>query len=160
MSEIRTLNDLKKAYPYQFTKRTYELGLTHGWFANFVTLCCGVDQLLKEWGQGTQDFTWLQVKEKMGSARYHFTLIPAFEELSDYPEKRVIIQAIVKLTGPASNATVKICACCGESGSVDNYQGFYLALCERHKAMRHAGQNLSIWLNSDDDISFSGNKSK
>ena len=160
MSEIRTINDLKAAFPYQFTERTYELGLTHGWFSNFVTLCRDVDQLLKDLGQGTQDFTWLQIKEKMGTARNHFTLIPAFEELEDYPEKRVITHAIVKLTGPASTATVKICACCGEPGSLDSHEGCYLTLCEYHKAMRHAGEDLAIWLDSDDVVAFSWEKAK
>ena len=150
MSEIRTINDLKAAFPYQFTERTYELGLTHGWFQNFAQLCRDVDQILKEFGNGTQDFTWLQVKEKLGTARYHFSLIPAFEDLDDYPEKRVITHALAKLTVPASDATCHQCAVCGRPGSMDDTNGYYLTVCDEHKARRQAGEVFDLYPEDDE----------
>ena len=60
----------------------------------------------------------------------------------------------------ASTATVKICACCGEPGRLDIHEGYYLTLCEHHKAMRHAGEDLAIWLESYDEVAFSWEKAK
>jgi hypothetical protein len=139
MSTINTISQLKAAYPYQFTKKTYELSLPHGWFSIFVKLCGDVDALLIAQGKGNQRAQWTQVKEKFGTGRFHIKANAA------------VLPSIVKLTIAAGNETCDVCICCGRPGSEDNFNHYILTLCDQHKADRHAGLQLKIWIESDDE---------
>lgn len=142
MSTINTISQLKAAYPYQFTKKTYELSLTHGWLSIFVKLCGDVDALLIAQGKGNHGFHWTQIKEKFGTARFSFGA------------KKSARPLIAELTITAANSTCDVCICCGRPGGEDTYNEYVLTLCEQHKADRHAGLPLKIWIDSDDEVAL------
>jgi hypothetical protein len=112
MTTIRTGNELKKAYPYQFTSRTFKLSRPHGRFATFIGLCQSADQLLKEFGNGTHDANWLQVNAMLGTSCNHTSHIPAFDVLRRFSVKAAGTYAIGDLTLAAWNATCQQCSAC------------------------------------------------
>jgi hypothetical protein len=140
--QIKTIRELKERYPYQFTPKTYELGLTHGWFYVFVQLCKDVDALLAT--RPGSSFTWRQVKEKFGTCRIHFAASKSAHQ----------DEALGQLVLAASNKTVNMCICCGKSGSMDSTGGYMLTLCPEHAAVRRVDPraSLKIWIESDDEV--------
>ena len=61
---------LRDRYPYQFA-RTFQYGLSieTGWIAIIESACAQIDLALEEGGARKQNFSFLQVKEKLGSLR-------------------------------------------------------------------------------------------
>jgi hypothetical protein len=138
--QIKTIRELKECYPYQFTPKTYQLGLTYGWFYVFVQLCKDVDELLAT--RPGPSFTWRQVKEKFGTARFYCR----------GSNQQTLIE-VCKLTLVAENKTVEMCICCGKPGSMDNTGGYLLTLCPDHAAARHVDPRaLKIWIEDDDEV--------
>jgi hypothetical protein len=139
--QIKTIRELKERYPYQFTAKTYDLGLTFGWFGVFVQLCNDVDALLAT--HPGSSFTWTQVKEKFGTCRIHFS---ASKSVHQY-------ESIGQLVFAASNRTCDMCICCGKPGSMDNTGGYLLTLCSDHAAIRRVDPRaLKIWIEDDDEF--------
>jgi hypothetical protein len=62
---------LRDRYPYQFA-RVFEYGLAiePGWLSIFERVCAAIDSELESSGTRKTNFSWLQIKEKLGFARF------------------------------------------------------------------------------------------
>lgn len=64
------LQQLRACYPYQFSREfEYGLSIETGWIDIIESACEQIDLALKEGGVRKQNFSWLQIKEKLGSLR-------------------------------------------------------------------------------------------
>lgn len=59
---------LRERYPYQFA-RTFSLSIEHGWLPIIESVCEQIDAALEEANIRKQNFSFLQIKEKLGSLR-------------------------------------------------------------------------------------------
>ncbi len=128
MKPPKTPAELKALYPYQFNNpKSLGISFARGWFKGFVELCTEVDALL---GDDKRGFVWAQVKEKFGSARFHFDIVGR-------SGKNVkIARQIQELVFHAANRTAKQCIVCGAPGEMSNDGGYVLCLCDAHVAVR------------------------
>ncbi len=64
---------IRDRYPDQFS-RTFEYGLSiePGWLTLFERLCADIDTLLEQAGARKENFSWRQIKEKLGSACFYW----------------------------------------------------------------------------------------
>ena len=73
MKPPKTPAELKARFPYQFDNpKSLGISFARGWFKGFAELCAEIDTLL---GDDKRGFVWAQVKEKFGSARFHFDIV-------------------------------------------------------------------------------------
>lgn len=120
--------ELKARYPYQFNNpKSLGVSFARGWFKGFAQLCAEIDEIL---GEDKRGFMWVQVKEKHGSARYHFELVGRARKNAKINER------ILDLTLKAGSRTAKHCIVCGEPGAMRTDDGYMLCLCDAHKALR------------------------
>ena len=150
-----TPNQLKARFPYMFEGEYMELAFPRGWFAIFVQLCEQIDLLL---GADRRGFHWVQIKEKFGSARYHYELEPAEGE-DVYPrpppsspaaiERLRIRTEIRELIGRAHSASCSHCIVCGRPGQLHEFE-WTLVLCDEHIAQRETGGLGNFYLEEDD----------
>jgi len=130
MKSPKTPAELKARYPYQFNNpKSLGISFARGWFKGFAELCAEIDALL---GDDKRGFVWAQVKEKFGSASFHFDMVGR-------SGKNVkIARQIQDLVFQAANRTAKQCIVCGAPGEMRNEGGYVLCLCDAHKAVRDA----------------------
>jgi hypothetical protein len=162
---MKTFEEIKALYPYQFSGEHIGLSIANGWLPEFARLCKDINDLL---GENKRNFHWFQLKEKFGSARYYWNMdnvkAPQFVDLitSDgvvrYTNKpkakthdKVLVEKLNTLISEASDRTLAKCIVCGENGKHDNFDCYTLVLCGEHRRARHAGEELDIWPSSADD---------
>lgn len=156
---MKTLEEIKTQYPYQFAGKNIGLSIANGWLPEFAKLCSDIDALL---GDNKCGFHWVQLKEKFGSARYYWEMknikAPMAVDLimpdgavkyTNKPKAKAgdmeLVSEINDLISSASDRTVTRCIVCGEVGKPDNLDFYTLVLCVEHKRARHAGEELDIW---------------
>lgn len=124
---------IQEQFPYQFSSdRSLGFAIPFGWIPGFYQLCTEIDKLL---GDNKHGFSWVQVKEKFGSARYYWEM----------KGKGPLRTQIAKMTLDAENATTDQCAVCGNRGSTDSTGGWLLVLCEDHALQRQTGHKLKLY---------------
>ncbi len=156
---MKTFEEIKAQYPYQFAGRNIGLSIANGWLPDFEKLCRDIDALL---GDNKRGFHWVQLKEKFGSARYYWEMknvnappavdIRMSDRVIQYTNKpkakasgKELVDEIRDLISRASDRTLTRCIVCGEVGKPDNLDYYTLVLCVEHKRARHAGEELDIW---------------
>lgn len=136
-----TPKELRARYPYMFPAINLGFGYAIGWFPGFVTLCVSIDGLL---GSDKRGFHWTQMKEKMGTGRYHY-VIKSKNAIADLG----LLGSIRKLVESAECETLDTCIYCGEPGSMHNHRGYMLVRCERHRQLAESGTVESPWLDDE-----------
>jgi hypothetical protein len=64
---------LKARYPYQFARLiAYGLAVDPGWLTIFESVCEQIDTAIKRAGARKENFSWRQVKEKLGGACFYW----------------------------------------------------------------------------------------
>lgn len=163
---MKTLDELKARFPYQFEGKNIGISVAKGWFPAFVQLCVEIDFLL---GDDKRNFHWTQVKEKFGSARYYWamddrnsganlciidgngsTLSILHQVQADTvnPPSQLSRQ-IAELIDKASGATSTACIACGAPGTLDSSQGYVLVLCKEHSDARRRDKLPSFWFEAE-----------
>ena len=104
-------------------------------FAHFEKLCEDIDTLL---GDDKRKFHWTQLKEKFGSARFHWAVVNARTP----PELQKTISALV---GAAQAKTQHMCVVCGQLGQIDYSQPHMLMLCDEHVRQRSENKLPNFW---------------
>jgi hypothetical protein len=161
---MNELQELKQRYAYMFAGNIIELSVAKGWMPLIAKLCEDIDAVL---GADKQGFSWQQVKEKFGTARFYFRLgksrIPLRLDVmapdgvmsmrlappaTDGGPDLELVNRISALTDAAEGKTRQVCLVCGEPGTLDRTGGHLLNLCEAHAKQRRegAGQMESPWL--------------
>lgn len=88
-----------------------------GWLVRFYDMCIEINKELKKYS--IDDFQWLQLKEKFGSARCYYGGVPKNSNIEN------IIDDFEK-------STEYICEICGGKGEVRNDMGWLRCLCDKH----------------------------
>jgi len=145
------MSTVKERFPYMFAGDYIGLSMTHGWEPMFVKLCEDIDALL---GDDKRKFHWTQLKEKFGSARFHWSMDNA-RIASDLinPERLAIAkqaatslrEKIALLVGEAQAKTQHMCVVCGQPGKVDPAGIHMLVLCDEHIRQREADKLPKFW---------------
>lgn len=151
-SSVPSPSQLRAMYPYQFRDEVRgRLLFPRGWMPIVADMCCEVDQVL---GQHPPfvDFTWRQLKEKLGAPRYYFALTlktscedqaPAevrFDDplaLSALREK--LQELLMEVTHRAQTRGMSVCMACGAPGVLGD-QAWRLTLCPEHEGLHQLGQ--------------------
>lgn len=134
--DVTTPRELKDKYPYMFAGPDLGISFARGWFPSFVQLCVDVDQLL---GEDRMRFRWIQVKEKFGTARFHFELGRARPGMRTDQAKAQLMSDLLKLTQRASLASATQCVICSAPASLDETDLVYMTLCPLHREQRKVG---------------------
>jgi len=155
--EPQSLRELQARYPYQFDGPWLEIEVALGWMPLFSQLCADVDLALDA---DTYGFSWSQIKEKFGSARFYCRFGGREPVPCDYRTDRnhsrnyrQVVMEVFNLTEQAEEATLSICLACGKAGSRDSTGGYLLVLCPEHQVQRQrsvAGQPLFVWKTLND----------
>jgi hypothetical protein len=130
---ITTPRELRERFPYQFAGKHMGRTFLRGWFPTFVRLCRHIDELLEE--DDKHRFTWVYLKEKWGSARFHWEM-PGNEDAE-------LTHDIRELVSQAERATEKLCVACSAPATINDDGGWYLALCDQHAEQRRTVQTTS-----------------
>jgi hypothetical protein len=136
-----------------FAGQNLGISLAKGWVPVFTHLCESIDAVL---GERRNDFAWVQVKEKFGTARLYYRLegggttvcisvqdpegklVPVQESVIEAPaeESADLAKKIGDLVAEAETKLGKICIVCGEPAQMDRTGGYFLNLCAHHGAQR------------------------
>ena len=106
-------------FPYMFAGKNIGLSVLQGWCQMFEALCQDIDA---ELGDDKRGFHWVQCKEKLGMARWHWDMGPD----QDRPD------VITKRVNNAAVKTKHLCGVCGEPGQIDLEADWMLTLCPSH----------------------------
>lgn len=134
--DVTTPRELQDKYPYMFAGPDPNVSFARGWFSLFVRLCKDVDTLL---GEDRMRFRWTQVKEKFGTARFHFELGRARPGMRTGQAKAQLMSDLMQLTQRASLASAKQCVICSAPASLDETDLVYMTLCPPHREQRKVG---------------------
>jgi hypothetical protein len=74
-----------------------------------------------------------QIKEKLGDLRIYVR--PRWESAS-FPKALADELAIIR--NNVTDRSIVTCEICGDAGKLDNFDGYYQALCDRHAEQRRA----------------------
>jgi len=149
--DIHTGDQLKQLFPYQFSHPHVTCEFYRGWMPIVAGLCLGLDMLLGNFDEldklnkQRKQFQWLQMKEKLGSARLYFTLGDQKITVLDfhYPEGTLshlmlprqptdLFGQIHALVQAAQAETKTTCMVCGGLATTKSYGGYLQTLCEAH----------------------------
>jgi hypothetical protein len=146
--DIHTGDQLKQLFPYQFSHPHVTCEFYRGWMPIVAGLCMDLDILLGSFGKSDQhrkQFQWLQMKEKMGSARLYFTLAGQSVTVLDFhhpngalsylrlPKSPTdLFKQIHALVQAAQDETKTTCMVCGGLAQTKNYGGYLQTLCDAH----------------------------
>ena len=73
MNHSNRVQALRARYPYQFRRViAYGLAIDPGWLSIFERVCTDIDTVLDQTGARKENFSWRQVKEKLGSACFYW----------------------------------------------------------------------------------------
>jgi hypothetical protein len=136
--EMKTFKEIQAMYPYQFGGPNMGISVANGWLACVEQLCLNIDLAL---GENKHGFHWTQIKEKFGSARFHYQTTSTKDRAAD----KAVTDQINRQISITMAAINHICIVCGEPGSPDHSDDYTLLLCPKHKQARLAGEKLNIW---------------
>jgi hypothetical protein len=155
---IKNPDDLMAAYPYQFAGKNIGIVFFKGWFQIFSDLCTDINVLL---GTEKRGFHWTQAKAKFGVARFYYDIETAASStpnvsvqqpdgtlklLSKSSTSDQVVAAIEDLVQKAQDRTQLQCVVCGSPSRVDDYEGLYTVLCDKHsKATKNSDLPLHTW---------------
>jgi hypothetical protein len=129
------MSTVKERFPYQFSGDNIGLSMTHGWEPLFEKLCEDIDALLSD---DNRKFHWSQLKEKFGSARFHWSI--------DYDGAPTDLQKkIAALVNEAQAKTQQMCIVCGQPGKLDRSEPYVLVLCDEHIRQRADNKLPNFW---------------
>jgi hypothetical protein len=140
--DMSTPKELMARYQYMFPAQNLGFGFARGWFPGFVRLCESIDGLL---GPNKRGFHWTQLKEKMGTGRYHYS-VKSKNSMADSG----LMNSIRKVVESAESATLDTCIYCGRPGSMNNNKGYMMVRSERHRQLAESGSVTSPWFDGDD----------
>ena len=138
IKNIQDIQSLEQRFDYMFRGPHISMEYYRGWFPGFVDLCVEIDAVL---GKHKSWFRWVQVKEKLGGCRMHYSLRPddfkegldEDDQVTEFPEELVRIRAGVRqVVDYAARQMKKKCCVCGEFGVVDHHNGWLVTLCNFH----------------------------
>lgn len=145
--DIHTGDQLKQLFPYQFNHPHVMCEFYRGWMPIVAGLCMELDMLLESFGNQRKQFHWLQMKEKMGSARLYFNLDGQSVTVLDFyhpngalsylrlPKSPTdLFRQIHALVQAAQEETKTTCMVCGGMAQTKNYDGHLQTLCDAHDA--------------------------
>lgn len=149
----RTPRQLMEMYPYQFAQPMISREFHKGWFAIFANLCADVDAML---GDERQGFRWVQLKEKLGSARWYCRI-----ELQDKraraenqewnAEEERLMRGVLELIQAATGKASRACIACGKPATLNSETGWLVVLCTLHSEERRSPERLErMWLEMDE----------
>lgn len=73
MNGIDPMQALRDRYPYQFARLfEYGLAIEPGWLSIFERVCADIDAVLEASGTRKEMFSWLQIKQKLGTACFYW----------------------------------------------------------------------------------------
>ncbi len=73
MTHSNRVQALRASYPYQFRRViAYGLAIEPGWLSLFERLCADIDTVLEQAGARKENFSWRQIKEKLGYASIYW----------------------------------------------------------------------------------------
>ena len=74
MTCIERIHALRERYPYQFASLfEYGLAIEPGWLSIFERVCADIDAVLDTTGTRKANFSWLQIKQKLGTACFYWS---------------------------------------------------------------------------------------
>ena len=133
---IHDIQTLEKRFPIMFRGPVISMAYYRGWFPDFVDLCFELDAVL---GDYKPCFQWLQIKEKLGGYRMHFSMLPqGYNEDVDngevvLPDHFVRVrQEARRMVGLASLRMNDKCCVCGEFAVVAHHGTTLVTLCNFH----------------------------
>lgn len=160
--------EIKSKYPYMFSDQTIEASLAHGWIDLFAQLCDDLDAIL---GDERARFSWIQVKEKFGSARFYWKFgkyepllrlniigndeiltikMPTVRHRNAANNDEALMKKISELADEAERLTRETCIACAARGQLDSNDGYLLVLCPEHAKQRAAGTLANFWFDPDE----------
>lgn len=157
---MNTPQQLFDLYPYMFAEPNIGISIARGWLPIFQKLCQDVDTLL---GADKHGFHFIQCKEKLGSARWYWTMSYIYPvmriDLSktwadgmslngqgmDVTPPASIREQIGALIDAATAKTKHSCIVCGAPGAGDPQGGWFLVLCDVHARQRRLGKLPTPW---------------
>ncbi len=111
-------------FPYMFSGANIGLSMMAGWRQPFETLCQEIDA---ELGDEKRGFHWSQLKEKLGTARWHWAMGPH----QNRPD------VITKMVNQAMAKPPQLRCVCGEPGQLNQEADWMLTLCPLHTQENH-----------------------
>ena len=145
MTSNKTIHDiqtLEKRFPHMFRGPVISMAYYRGWFPDFIDLCFGLDAAL---GDYKPCFQWVQIKEKLGGYRMHFSmLLQGYNQDVDdgeivSPDHFVSVrQEARRMVGLASLRMKDKCCVCGEFAVVAHHGATLATLCNFHLPVARA----------------------
>jgi hypothetical protein len=131
---MKTFKEIQAMYPYQFGGPKIGISLANGGLVLVEQLCLNIDLAL---GENKRGFHWTQIKEKFGSARFHYQSTSTKDRAAD----KAVTEKINQQISSAMAAINHMCIVCGEPvpGSPDHSDDYTSLLCPKHKQTRLAG---------------------
>jgi len=118
-----------------------------GWQPILAGVCVALDDLFKaEVGEDYDGFAWRQIKEKFGSARFYYQLMPPEDDPSliilldsNQPVRHTpahwdaVSSAVDELVSAGEVATQSACMACGAKADQGSGPGWITTLCDKHR---------------------------
>lgn len=145
------MSTVKERFPYMFEGDNIGIDIARGWMPMFAKLCEQIDALL---GVDKRDFHWTQLKEKFGSARFHWSMDGARQGADLISPERLaaakksaetLREQIALIVGEAQAKTQHMCIVCGQPGKNDSAGGYMLILCDEHIRQRVDNKLPKFW---------------
>ena len=138
IKNMKDIQSLEQSFAYMFRGPYISIEYYRGWFQDFAGLCVEIDAVL---GKHKSWFRWVQVKEKFGGCRMHYSLRPddfdddlyEDEQVTEFPEDLVRIKAGVRqVVDYAARQMSEKCCVCGEFAIVGHHGAMLATLCNSH----------------------------
>ena len=138
IKNMKDIQSLEQSFAYMFRGPYISIEYYRGWFQDFAGLCVEIDAVL---GKHKSWFRWLQIKEKFGSCRMYYSLVPddfnedldEDDQETEFQEDLVRIRAGVgQVVDYATRQMKNKCCVCGEFGVVDHNNNWLVTLCNYH----------------------------
>lgn len=136
--KIQDIQTLEQRFAYMFRGPLISISYHRGWFPDFVDLCFEIDAVL---GNKKSWFAWVQIKEKFGSCRMHYSLrsddfnedLDEDDQETEIPEELIRLRAAVRqVVDSAARQMQDKCCVCGAFAVVQEHDGWLLTLCNFH----------------------------
>ena len=120
---------IRSMHPFQFSSPNLAIGPLLGWLPFFSRLCSDIENLQKG---GENLICWTQVKEKTGSLRARFRVMPLLEER----EWQNLRNAAFELCERALNESMTTCEICSAPVEPGLEPTGHMVLCRQHSMAR------------------------
>ncbi len=120
---------IRSTHPFQFSGPNLAIGPLLGWLPIFSRLCSDIENLQKGGGNLIR---WTQVKEKTGSLRARFRVMPLLEER----EWQNLRNAAFELCERALNESMTTCEICSAPVEPGLKPTGHMVLCRQHSMAR------------------------